>query len=277
MSTNQPIARPEELLAHQGFLTGLVHSLVFDHESAEDYLQETWAYAFRKPPRAGPGLKAWLATVARNFIRQDRRARMRRDGREAARAVSEVDTTTAKAVERERLRRRVVDAVLDLDEPYRTAVVLRYLDDLPPREIAARTNAPVETVRTRIKRAMAMLRSRFDKEHGGDRRAWCMALVPLLAKPEKAAAAAGGAGLLGGILLMSTRTKVMVAAALIAALLGIAYVLAPPGAAEEVRPDVPPAEEPEVEVASAPPVEKIASSPEPAPEPPAPPSSRVAV
>ncbi|MEN8151805.1 MAG: carboxypeptidase-like regulatory domain-containing protein, partial [Planctomycetota bacterium] len=50
-----------------------------------------------------------------------------------------------------------------------------------------------------------------------------------------------------------------------------------PGAAEEVRPDVPPAEEPEVEVASAPPVEKIASPPEPAPEPPAPPSSRVNV
>jgi DNA-directed RNA polymerase specialized sigma24 family protein len=83
MSTNQPIAGPEELLAHAGFLGGLVRTLVFDQEQAEDYLQDTWAYALGKPPKSGPGLKTWLATAARNYIRQDRRSRDRRNRREA--------------------------------------------------------------------------------------------------------------------------------------------------------------------------------------------------
>jgi RNA polymerase sigma-70 factor (ECF subfamily) len=278
MSTNRPIARPEELLAHQGFLRGLIHSLVAGHEEVEDVLQETWAYAIHKPPRSGPGLRSWLATVARNFIRQDRRARIRRNHREAVRALPEADTGTERAIERERLRHRVVRAVLDLDEPYRTAVVLRYLDDLPPREIAKRTGAPVETVRTRIKRAMAMLRKRFDDEHGGDRRAWCMALVPLLVNQKPAAAASSGTGLLGGILLMSTGTKLLIVGALIAALLGIAYLLTARGAPDDVRPDARRAE------ASPPEGEDEAEAPveEPAPPPgtvaaAAPPASRVGV
>ena len=59
---------------------------------------------------------------------------------------------------REEVRRKVVDAVLDLDEPYRTVVLLRYYEDLPPREIAKRTGVGDETVRGRIKRAIAELR-----------------------------------------------------------------------------------------------------------------------
>jgi DNA-directed RNA polymerase specialized sigma24 family protein len=104
MSTNQPIASPEELLAHRGFLRGLVRTLVFDHEEAEDYLQETWVHVLRKPPRSGPGLAAWLATVARNVIRQNRRSRGRRAAREASVAMRE--TSAEGAVARERLRRR---------------------------------------------------------------------------------------------------------------------------------------------------------------------------
>ena len=127
----------------------------------------TWAYALARPPRSGPGLRAWLAKVARNFIRQDRRGRGRRRKREAATAKPERLPDTEGAVARERARRRVVDAVLDLEEPYRSVVVLRYLEDLPPREIAKRTGAPVETVRTRIKRALGRLRDRFDGEHDG--------------------------------------------------------------------------------------------------------------
>jgi len=238
MSTNHSIASPEELLAHQGFLRGLVRTLVLDHEEAEDYLQETWAYALKKPPRAGPGLKAWLATVARNFIRQDRRSRGRRATRQAAVAVPE--KTTENAVERERARRRIVDAVFDLGEPYRTAVILRYLEDLPPREIARRTNAPVETVRTRLKRALAMLRTRFDEDHGGDRRAWCMALVPLVTNAKKTTAGAGAAGLLGGILLMGGKPKIAITVAVLALLVGAAFVLIPSGRPAGTIPDRPP-------------------------------------
>ena len=37
-------------------------------------------------------------------------------------------------------------------------MLLRFWEDLPPREIAKRMQAPVETVRTRIKRGLQELR-----------------------------------------------------------------------------------------------------------------------
>ncbi|MCI0346416.1 MAG: RNA polymerase sigma factor, partial [Chloroflexi bacterium] len=52
-------------------------------------------------------------------------------------------------LEREEARRRVVEALLALDEPLRTTLILRFLEELPPRAVAARMDIPVETVRSR--------------------------------------------------------------------------------------------------------------------------------
>jgi hypothetical protein len=71
----------------------------------------------------------------------------------------------------------VVKAVLELDEPYRSTVLLRYYEDLPPRDIAKAMKIPVETVRTRLKRSLALLRAGLDAEHRG--RSWCLALAPV--------------------------------------------------------------------------------------------------
>ena len=74
-------------------------------------------------------------------------------------ALVTADTDEAPAdeiVARLETQRRVVDAVMALDEPYRTVVVYRYFDDLPPKEIAARLGVPVGTVKTRLKRALKM-------------------------------------------------------------------------------------------------------------------------
>jgi RNA polymerase sigma-70 factor (ECF subfamily) len=64
------------------------------------------------------------------------------------------------------VQRAVVDAVLALPEPCRVAVLLRFFDELPPREIAERVGAPVETVRTRIKRGIELLRTRLAGQLG---------------------------------------------------------------------------------------------------------------
>ena len=51
--------------------------------------------------------------------------------------------------------------MLDLDEPYQTTMLLRFFEDLPPRVVAERMGVPVETVRTRTKRACETLRARL--------------------------------------------------------------------------------------------------------------------
>ncbi len=90
-------------------------------------------------------------------------------------------------------------AVLALDEPYRSTLLLRFFDDLPPRDVAKRTGVPVETARARIRRGLEQLRARLDKAHGSDGNAWRLALIPLMAGKHVAAAGAGaGTGAAAG-------------------------------------------------------------------------------
>ncbi len=75
------------------------------------------------------------------------------------------------------MQRRVLDAVRELPEPYRSTIVHRYLDELSREEIAERLGIPLETVRTRLRRALRLLRERLDME---ERSApWVGALLPL--------------------------------------------------------------------------------------------------
>jgi RNA polymerase sigma factor (sigma-70 family) len=53
----------------------------------------------------------------------------------------------------------VIDAVLSLSEPIRSTIVLRYLEDLPPREVARRLGVPIETVRSRSRRGLEDMRA----------------------------------------------------------------------------------------------------------------------
>ncbi|MHC5021507.1 MAG: sigma-70 family RNA polymerase sigma factor [Planctomycetota bacterium] len=179
------------LLAHWPFVRALARRLV--HESdADDVAQETMLTALERPPRAGGSLRGWLAAVARNVARQGWRSDARRQRREDAVRVVDATLSTAAIVERESQRRLVADAVIALAEPYRAAVVLRYFEGLKPGAIAERLGIPVETVRTRLKRAVAELREQLDARHDGDRAAWTTALLPL-AGAEPAATAAAGA------------------------------------------------------------------------------------
>src|SRR5262249_47014883 len=49
-----------------------------------------------------------------------------------------------------------------LEEPYRSTLLARYFDELPPTEIARALDVSVETVKTRLKRGLAQLRERLD-------------------------------------------------------------------------------------------------------------------
>ena len=172
-------ARPEDLLAHADFVRGLARSLLWGEEGVDDVVQDAWAAGLATPPRDPRAARSWLGTVVRNLVRQRFRSETRRRAREESASRSESVPSTQDVLAREEERRRVVEAVLALHPPSREVVLLRYFEDLPPREIARRLGEPVETVRTRLKRALAELRARLDEGRGGDRRAWAVLLVPL--------------------------------------------------------------------------------------------------
>ena len=146
----------EHLLAETAWLGRLAMQLVPEADR-DDLVQDVLLSAMRN--RARPGhLRAWLATVARNLAarrrtrERNRRAREQSAGRPESGEPSVVDSLATFAT-----HQAVVNAVMELDEPYRSAVLLRFWEDLAPREIGKRTGVPVETARTRIKRGIEQL------------------------------------------------------------------------------------------------------------------------
>lgn len=204
---------PDALLQHADFTRSLARHLLRDPADADDAAQETWRVAIERPPRPEGSVRGWFATVLRNTIRQSRRTRSRRGRRERQGARPErLPSALDSVVERETLQ-RVVGAVDALAEPYRTTILLRYYEDLPPRVIAVRMGAPVETVKSRLKRARQQLRQRLES----GRVDWRLALAPLVGAPASSGAAATAVG----ASLMSTKLKVSLGVAAIA-LLGFA-------------------------------------------------------
>jgi len=173
-----------ELLSTVNWVGALAHSLIRDPELAEDAAQDAWVATLEH--RAAPGLppKAWFRTLVRNFAskRADsersrrRRERRRDDGREPLPGPDEL-------LERTERQRLVVDAVTRLDEPYRSTVILRYVDGLDAAEIARRQEIPAATVRSRLKRGLEKLRADLDERFGGERETWAVALAALVEEP----------------------------------------------------------------------------------------------
>jgi RNA polymerase sigma factor (sigma-70 family) len=217
----------ETLLEHREFLRRLLRRLIGDESRVEDILQETWIAALDRTDLRREGLRGWLVTVSRNLARKALRSDSRRRVRERAAAQPEgVDLPSSDPVEQMAWHKRVVEEVLDLPEPYRTAVLRRFLREEEPALIGSDQGIPAATVRTRVHRGLALLRQRLDAR--ADRRTWLGALLPLIL-PRPRTVSPGPALLATGVLLMTTKGKIATAAivlALLAPLAGLGVFLA---------------------------------------------------
>ena len=201
MDVPSPI-RPEALLAEAGLVRRLAQALVRRSDLAQDVVQEVMLVALRQPESPGH-LRGWLAAVTRRLAGKAVRSQRVRERAEAAAAPEPFGDGEARTAERLQLHRRLTDAVLALPEPYRTAVTLRFFDELPPRAIAQRLGTSSDVVRKRLQRGLEMLRERLDGEFG-ERRAWATAFAGL------GLLEAGGPWLLLSVLAMN---KLVIAAA----------------------------------------------------------------
>jgi RNA polymerase sigma-70 factor (ECF subfamily) len=224
MSASLPPVPIETLLSHRAWVRRLARSLVLDGPSADDVEQQTWLAALRSPPRHAATSRAWLGRVVRNLALDTGRARRRRDAHELGAARPETTRPTTDVVAEADAHARLVAAVRSLGEPYRTTVLLRWFEDLAPATVAERMGVPVETVRTRLRRAHRMLRDELGSKTG-DGAAWVAALFPLtgLGPDAVGTCATGGASTaatLGGAV-MGTKTAVALGAGVA---LGVAFV-----------------------------------------------------
>ena len=183
---NVPHLTPELLREHGASLRSLARQLLADEAAAEDVVQETWIAYLDRPPRDGSegAVAAWLRKVVRRLALNRLRSEGRRTEREARRAASLTSSPERpqSAEERARILRAVTDAVLELDEPYRSSVLLRYFENLPPREIAVREGVSVATVKSRLQRALPRLRASLGHSFP-DEASWQRSLALLVGLP----------------------------------------------------------------------------------------------
>jgi RNA polymerase sigma-70 factor (ECF subfamily) len=156
---------------YQHRLLGSLIHVTGSAEQAQDIAQDAFVHAFEKLStfRGQSAFYSWLFRIALNAAVSARRKTKRVTGsidaiREAT-GDEPIDGRPSSAPEnathvgdRQRLVQR---ALAQLPEEYRTALVLKEMDDLKYEEIADLLGVPLGTVRSRIHRARQELRARL--------------------------------------------------------------------------------------------------------------------
>ena len=120
-------------------------------DEAEDCLQETLIAALRAYPRLreGSNVRAWLFTIARNKAFDSHRARVRRPVPVAAIAEPASDPEADGSI---------WESVRALPPKQRAAVALRFVNDLPHREIARVLDCSEAAARRSLHEGLSKLR-----------------------------------------------------------------------------------------------------------------------
>jgi RNA polymerase sigma-70 factor (ECF subfamily) len=149
-------------------LFGLALRVTTDQGEAEDVVTETFAKAWRDAGTFDPArgsVQAWLVTMARSRALDTVRARARRlrlvDAASEAPEPVAMGTSavpTDAAVEADERTVRIRAAIATLPPPQREVLDLAYFAGLSQVEIADRVGAPLGTVKTRVRLALARLR-----------------------------------------------------------------------------------------------------------------------
>jgi RNA polymerase sigma factor (sigma-70 family) len=172
----------EELLEHASWLKNLARSLVRDPDLADDLVQQTWVTALEHPPQSGGNLKAWLGRVLRNNAYSRHRAEQRRLAHESQGQGVDAGAIAHEVVERGETSRLLVEAVMRLEEPYRSTLLMRYHDEMTPKMIAEQLGVPASTVRARLKRGLEKLRVDISQSWGREWNSCNIALLTLAGK-----------------------------------------------------------------------------------------------
>jgi RNA polymerase sigma factor (sigma-70 family) len=152
----------------------LARRITGDPAFAEEVVQEVFLAVWRQPERFRPdrgGFASWLlASVHHKSVDAVRREEAVRRRAQALQAVEGLDPSSVapagshpEEVVEARLRGdRVRSALSELPHSQREALTLAYYGGYTQREIAAITDTPLGTVKTRMHRAMTNLRHTLD-------------------------------------------------------------------------------------------------------------------
>lgn len=164
-------AAPEEELVralyreHAGALYAYVLRLVAgDRFLAEDIVQETLLRAWKSAATLDPAarsLRPWLVTVARRLVIDGHRSRQARPPETSPAALEQLPASDE--LERSLRLMTISDALQDLSEAHREALVETYFRGRTVNEAATELGLPPGTVRSRVFYALRALRNALEE------------------------------------------------------------------------------------------------------------------
>ena len=135
-------------------LTAQVYAMIGNRDEAQECVQEAFvrAWAHRRKLDRAEHPEAWVRTTAYRLAvsRWRRTVRGRRPADRALSLPTESGAPTETHV-------ALVEALKQLPEAQRQAIVLHHIADLPVHEVARETGAPEGTVKARLSRGRAAL------------------------------------------------------------------------------------------------------------------------
>ena len=164
-----------QVLPHLDAAYRLARWLGNSSADAQDIVQEAVLRAFRGfEGLRGTDAKAWLLTIVRNCHATAYQQEQRRGAVALPEKIDVADLTamTGAPTDPERLamerdEKRTFDRLLDqLTVEHREVLVLREIEEMSYREIAAITGVPVGTVMSRLARARAVLKGHWIEARG---------------------------------------------------------------------------------------------------------------
>ena len=158
----------ELLDRYQRPVFSLIYRMVRDREQAEDLSQETFVRVFNHIDRYDPAYKfsSWIFKIATNltidWMRKKEVPTVSIDGSRYATTSDEIEASTITVESKDEtpeelliareLGNEIEQAITRLRPEYKTAILLRHVEDKPYEEIAQIMSLPLGTVKTYIHR-----------------------------------------------------------------------------------------------------------------------------
>ena len=162
--------------AHLRDVYSYAYYRVGNHHDAEDLTEQTFLQAYRHFERAqkesqGRPLRPWLIRIAHNLAANYYRDRSRRPQTniDDAGALSTPHTTEDLVEGRDELA-RIIEAIKDLPDERREALIMRFALDMDNKEIARALGRSEGATKVLIHRAIRQLEQRLGQEGGSDER-----------------------------------------------------------------------------------------------------------
>ena len=168
------LAYVELVNRYRNRLTNFVFRFVGSFQEAEDIVQDTFVKLYQKKDYYRPisAFSTWIFTIASNLAKTELRKRKRRKvsylsqiGMEEKDFDIPVEDTTDEETVGEYTESQIQDAIQSLQLHFRTALILRDIEELSYEEISKILDVPLGTIKSRINRARLQLQEKLKHVH----------------------------------------------------------------------------------------------------------------